>query len=76
MQADTLATKIADARARLDGGAALSKEDVSVLLNLSTRTIERMVNKGVLPDPDLCFNLRRVRWANRTIRPFIDGGAK
>jgi hypothetical protein len=71
--ANTLADRIGAARARLDGGAALSKDDISVLLNLSIRTIERMVNAGKLPEPDLVLNTRRIRWANRTIRPFIDG---
>jgi hypothetical protein len=66
---------IQEARARLDAGAALSKDDLAALIGVSKKSIDRLVKTGSLPGPDLLFNLRTIRWSAKSVRRFIDGAA-
>jgi hypothetical protein len=61
------------ARQRLDAGAALSKSDLALLIGLSSKSVDRLVATGKLPEPDLRFNLRTIRWSANSVRKFIDG---
>jgi hypothetical protein len=69
-----LAERLADARARLDAGAALDYADLSLLLGVSKKSLARMVEAGTIPAPDLCFNKRVLRWSAKLVRPIVDGG--
>lgn len=68
--------RIQAARDRLDGGAALSRDDLAVLLGVSVKSVDRMAAKGALPAPDVVLNLRCIRWSAKSVRPFIDGGER
>jgi hypothetical protein len=74
MASNALCDRLADARARLDAGAHLDKGDLAVLLNITTRTVDRWVKDGLLPPADMTVNARTVRWFARSVRPAIDEG--
>jgi predicted DNA-binding transcriptional regulator AlpA len=48
-----------------------SQDDISALIGLSRRSIERLRSAGRFPRPDLALG-RRVLWRPETIRDWID----
>jgi predicted DNA-binding transcriptional regulator AlpA len=53
----------------------ITKGDLERILQIDSRTIDRMRSSGKLPKPDL-FLSRMPRWKAETIRAWIEGGGK
>ena len=48
-------------------GPLLSKRDIGELAGVSVRTVDRWIETGRLPAPDVRFSERSVRWREETI---------
>jgi predicted DNA-binding transcriptional regulator AlpA len=53
----------------------VTKADLEQILQIDSRTIDRMRSSGKLPKPDL-FLSRMPRWKASTVRDWIEGGGK
>jgi hypothetical protein len=62
---------ITSVRERIAAGAPLSRADLALYLSVTVRTVDRMIEAGTLPQPDLRYSQRLHRWSARAIRPFL-----
>lgn len=53
-------------------GALLDIKAVATRLACSTKTVQRMISRGVFPPADIRFSKRMLRWRPETIERFIN----
>lgn len=49
----------------------LTSQDIADLLKVSVRTVERLIKRGDLPNPDLRLSRNMMRWKPETIRDWL-----